>query len=295
MKRKTIQLAGKTLVVSLPVKWCRAHGVQKGDELEVTTNGPSITINTFQQDPQHPVEFDASTLSERALRWALSSMHKKGFTEMTIIYNKEQMPVIQDVVKHLMIGFAIVEQRKKSCVIRAIAKENPEEFDTALRRAFLVTLSMGDRLTELLRENNFKELEVVADLEKTNNQLTNFCQRLINLEQVPTQHAAFRYVIAWNLEKIADEYKYICNQIKKSHITDQTINLIEQVNEVLRNYYQLYYKFDANKLTHTAEKAKILQNIAFKQLEKNPNKVNHHIIKIIAQTLDFSASIIALQ
>ena len=36
IKRKVIQLAGRTLVVSLPSKWAKKHNVQKGDEIVVT-------------------------------------------------------------------------------------------------------------------------------------------------------------------------------------------------------------------------------------------------------------------
>ena len=35
MKRNVIQLAGKTLVVSLPSKWVKLNSVKKGDELNV--------------------------------------------------------------------------------------------------------------------------------------------------------------------------------------------------------------------------------------------------------------------
>ena len=36
MKRKVIQIADSTQLISLPRKWSLAHGIKKGDELEIT-------------------------------------------------------------------------------------------------------------------------------------------------------------------------------------------------------------------------------------------------------------------
>ena len=46
MKRSVIQLAGKTLLVSLPSKWARNCGVRKGEDIEVEERGKSLVITT---------------------------------------------------------------------------------------------------------------------------------------------------------------------------------------------------------------------------------------------------------
>jgi len=49
MKRKIIQLAGKTMVVSLPAEWIRKFKVNKGDEVELKEEGKRIIINTDKE------------------------------------------------------------------------------------------------------------------------------------------------------------------------------------------------------------------------------------------------------
>ena len=45
MIRKVIQLASRTLVVSLPSKWVKTVNVQKGDEIEVIEKGDQLQGN----------------------------------------------------------------------------------------------------------------------------------------------------------------------------------------------------------------------------------------------------------
>ena len=46
MKRKVIQLAGRTFVVSLPTSWAREWDVKKGEELELIEDGPRLILST---------------------------------------------------------------------------------------------------------------------------------------------------------------------------------------------------------------------------------------------------------
>ena len=45
MERKAIQLAGKTLVVSLPSKWAKKFGISKGDVLFVEEIDTALDLN----------------------------------------------------------------------------------------------------------------------------------------------------------------------------------------------------------------------------------------------------------
>jgi len=46
MKRKIIQTAGKTMVVSLPSAWVKKYGIKKGEEVEVEERGAEISVST---------------------------------------------------------------------------------------------------------------------------------------------------------------------------------------------------------------------------------------------------------
>ena len=102
------------------------------------------------------------------------------------------------------------------------------------------------------------------------------------------------YVIAWNLEKIADEYKDICKYLEeKKQIEPQLIILFEKVNQYFKGYYELFYTFKLEELERLEEIKKELQQEITRVFPSDP-KLTHHLANVTSKTTDFSASMIAL-
>jgi len=297
MKRKVIQLAESTFVVSLPTSWVKQWGVKKGEELDLVENGPRLSISTTSPRELKKGTVDASTANERTLRWLLSSLHKKGYDEIEITTGSfEHTKIIDELLKNLFIGFTIVHQTDRSCIIRTVSKELDDQFDVILRRAFLVTLGLADQTLALTKQGKYHELPALLELEKTNNQLTNFCERMLNKRGHPEpSKTTFLYVVIWNLEKIADDYKYILETLSKNKkINKKTIDLFAHVNDLLRNYYELFYRFDLSKLNTLATQYKDVQKKIEDALLGDDTVVLSHLSHIVMKTADFSASTFAL-
>ena len=296
MKRRVIQIADKTLVVSLPTDWVRQWGVKKGEEVDVVETGPRLIVSTAEPRMLKKGVVDVSNASERALRWLLSSLHKKGYDEIEIKVNDSQhASVIDQLLKDLFLGFAVVHRSGSSCIIRSLAKELDDQLQVIVRRAFLVTLSLADRSLELIRQKKYSELNNLLELEKQNNQLTNFCERILNKRGLDEPaKTSFLYVIMWNLEKIADEYKYICESANNK-LSKQSVDVFAGVNSLLRRYYELFYKFDVVKLSELSDDFKVLKNRIEQLIVKSEDAVVlSHLHHIILKTADFSASTFAL-
>ncbi len=293
MKRKVIQLAAKTLVVSLPSKWAKNLGIRKGDELEVEEKDSKISISAKKDISVEKITINVKSIEERTiLRWTISALQKSGYDEIEVIYEKpETAAVIHELVKDLLIGFAITEQSSNRCVIRSIAKELETEFEPILKRAFLVTLSMGESLTEYIRQKKTKELNQLLTLEQTNNQLTNFCERLlIKYGYKENRKTCFAYIIVWNLEKICDTLKEIIRDTSTKETDERITGLIEDTNKLLRLYFELYYKFSYEKLNEIVKKADETSKKA-KQLLEEPKLENK---KLIAHALQQTSLISSL-
>ena len=298
MKRKVIQIADKTLVLSLPNDWVKQWGIKKGDELEVLESGPRLIASTSEFRPLKKGQVDVSNASERTLRWLLSSLHKKGYDEIEIrSENPLHAVIIDQLLKDLFLGFAIVHRSGATCLIRSLAKELDDQLQVIVRRAFLVTLALADQTLETVKQKKFGLLKDLLELEKTNNQLTNFCERILNKkgldEPVKTN---FLYVIMWNLEKIADDYKYICEHLSaKRKIGSRAVEFFNRVNKLFRNYYELFYKFDVQKLSSLSDEFKQLSKDIEVELAKGDDAiVLSHLYHVALKTVDFSASTFAL-
>jgi len=298
MKRKVIQIADKTLVISLPTDWVKEWGVKKGEQIDVLESGPRLIVSTAEPRQLRKKGIDVSNATERTLRWLLSSLHKKGYDEIEIhTENPEHAIIIDQLLKDLFLGFAVIHCSGSQCVVRSLSKELDDQLDVIVRRAFLVTLAMAEQTLQMSKNKNFSEVQHILDLEKTNNQLTNFCERILNKRGLDDPvKTNFLYVIMWNLEKIADEYKYICeNIVKKKKLGSETAELFEKVNGLLRKYYELFYKFDIEKLSALSDEYKVVKELIEKAIAKNDDAlILSHLHHIVLKNADFSASTFAL-
>ena len=298
MKRKVIQIADKTLVVSLPTDWVKQWGVKKGEEIEMLEKGPRLIVSTAEPRDLKKGVIDVSNATERTLRWLLSSLHKKGYDEIEIrSENPEHAAVIDQLLKDLFLGFAVVHRSGATCIVRALSRELDDQLDVIVRRAFLVTLALADQSLEAVKQKKFIELYSLLELEKTTNQLTNFCERILNKRGLDDPvRTTFLYVIMWNLEKIADEYKYISEYLTDNKkISKETMELFDKVNKLLRKYYELFYKFEIVALSELSEEVKKVRADIEKVIAKSEDAVVlSHLHHIVLKTADFSASTYAL-
>jgi phosphate uptake regulator len=302
MKKKVIKQGNNTLTITLPKKWTEMLGLKPGDEIDLQENGKQIILGANNSNESTKATINCENMTERVLRWVLSAAHKSGYDEIEILHQTpKQLKTIHELIKDLYMGFSIVEQTQKRCLLKSISKEVESEFDTILRRAFLITLSMADSTLDLLKAKDYENLSGLITLEHYNNQFTNFCERIINkIGYNDGKKNCFYYVINWNLEKICDDYKYLCEFFpgKKLNINKEILDLFEKVNSFLREYYEIFYKFNINELSVLANKGKELNSEAKLLASKIKNEADFIVLStiyhLILQTMDFSASYVAI-
>ncbi len=301
MKRKLIRLAEKTLVVSVPVAWAKAQGLEKGDEVSCVVSDTKLILTPPKKTSiTKSITIDIKNVTERVLRWQISSLHKQGFDEIIVTsFSEKQYAVIEDLVKNLFIGFIVKDKSNLRIVIGQVAVVDADEFDATLRRSFRLLNTMIDETQKSFVEQDIVLLHKQKDNEQLNNKLTNFCERLLNKSLTQKDNGHFWYVIAWNLEKIADNFKYLAKQvseIKKS--TPNTLLLFEQLSSYAKEYYDVFYNFTFEKLSALSLLKKDLESLCLLMLnsaDMQERLIAHFMHIVVLQFADFSASLIALR
>lgn len=302
-----IQLAGRTLVVSLPSDWAQKYGVSKGSSLNLDIDGSKIIINPTSKNyksSQKIAEIDVSNVEERVVRWLLSCLHKKGYDEIHVNFNDPAvLSIINELIKDLFVGFTIVSQTERRCIIKSISMDIDSDFEAVMRRAFQVSLQMGEQVLLCLRQGNMSQLIGLISMEHMNNQLTNFCERLLNKGGYKEyENTCFMYVIVWNLEKVCDNYKYICSFLSvqenyPAKIRPELLDFFEETNKLFRQYYELFYKFDILGLNSLSNRKSDLENM-FRNLLVNASTseavIISYLMDIVNHIMDFSASTFAV-
>jgi phosphate uptake regulator len=263
MKRKVIQIADSTQLISLPRKWALQHNIRKGDELDVAENGDRLSIYASSRQELKRKEIDISDLATILPR-LLHALYKTGYDEVRLIYsNPESLEIIQRKLHDEIIGFEIVEQRQQYCVIRAFAEGIESEFDIVLRRIFLMLKSFFDGLLEAFQKRDMSILRTAQKLEISNNKYTSHCRRIINKGHFSQGNAMLMYCTVEELEKIADEGKYLCSSLIESpklldEISGECENLFRKLDKIFDDVYTVFYKYDIAKCVEIFNRRKAL-------------------------------------
>ena len=208
MKRKVIQLAGKTLVVSLPAKWARKCGVKKGDEMEVEESETGLSINCASSATCEKYVLDISGFNDSLIWYYLTSAYRRGCDEIEITFDnnltenartRKKLPV-KNVISNIvdgLVGIEVVRHGKQYCLIKEISSVKEEEFESVFRKIFLLLLSLGEELSAAINENDPERLENIKYTEKNINKLVFFCERILNKSRAfsSRKHQVYFFVL----------------------------------------------------------------------------------------------------
>lgn len=301
MKRKLVEQGGTTMMVSLPSKWIKRFELKKGDEVDVEIDGKQVHVSSETVNRTRQIQVNLEDTSPRVMKWVISGLHKFGYDEIEVIYNtSETLDTIDWLVKNLLIGFTVIEQTAKRIVLKNVTQDTDIEFDSTLRRAFRVTLSLAESALDTLVEGDTVNAEKLISLEQTNNQLTNYCERILNKRgYVESKKTLFMYTIIWNLEKVADDYKYICQQIgkyQKAPYSESLITCFTDVNTMLKGYYELFYTFEYTGLLQLQQqKDDILDRLINHDVQGQPERqIIYYLQSIVYKLADFSTSMVCV-
>jgi phosphate uptake regulator len=293
VKRRVIQIANSTQLISLPRKWAKQYNIKKGDELELEENGSKITISTESGFQIEKVELDITNLDPMILRCVVA-LYKKGVDEIRLTFNKPDLIYsIQKAIGKEAVGYEITEQGKDYCVIKHVSGEL-EDFDSILRRTFLLLISMANESLDSIKNDELGNLKNIAFLEEANNRFTTTCRRLLNKKGYKdARKIGPLYYIIEEIENIADQYKYLCNYLydlrsKKPKISKESLKLYEETNKMLKTFYELFYKFDEEKLVAIGLQRKMLVERYLQTIQKKAgtadNLILHQLFTIMQKT-----------
>jgi phosphate uptake regulator len=268
-------------MVSLPSKWVKKFGVKKGDEIDLEEKDNGLMISSGKH-LKAELSFKAMR-PRRLIEHQISTAYKMGYDKLRVSFeDPADFKIIQEKVNYL-IGFEIIEQSEKECVIRSVAETSNSEFDNILKRAFITTLDLANKSYDSIKKGDLTRLGNIKELEPLVDRLTTFCKRAIN-KDFPDEKKVFMYFIVSEIERIADEYRDICDALKdkKIKLNSETLDFYKEVNDYLNLFYDIFYQRRMNLLMELFDKKSGLIETAYGLLEKQKNGiVNHHLLSIV--------------
>jgi phosphate uptake regulator len=299
MKRKIVQHGSSSLTLTLPVKWVQKYGVKKGDELVVEESGSTLVVSTGNQVYSSKKEIKDS---EHGIftKNDLSHLYQLGYDDIEIKYSDTK--TLDEIKSRIpeCIGFEIIDQKEGRAYIKCIATTIESEFDNLLRKAFLITNEMAKSIMLILESRHYEKLKEVRHMESLNNKFTDICIRILNKKGYKIQSRTMQaYEVVKNIERIADEYKYICDLLSGNgtvtgskggvKLGKDTVALYSDVIEYYLMFYEIFYRFDPVLKQRLIENRKKLLDRCYKKLLSSTGQeaiFAHHLCNIVEKTYE---------
>src|SRR3989344_2814686 len=221
IKRKVVLHGDSTLTISLPARWAKKFNIKKGDELNVEENEREIRITNDKEITLDKKQFSVGNLRRLGISY-ITSLYRSGYDEIHLDYNNnDYIETIHDVLSNEITGFEIVKQGNNYCVIKDLTGSK-DEFNTALRRIWLLTLDLAGETLSSIKKNNVNNLKNIYFMDNSINKFSNYCLRLLNKKvYVNYSKTPLYYYLIKSLEELADKYKdlykfYLNNKVKSN-------------------------------------------------------------------------------
>jgi len=253
MKRKVIQIANSTQLISLPRKWSQKYGVKKGDEIEIEEDGSKLIVTAESTPTIKDIQVDVSGLTPRLADRFIARAYQKGYDKIIIKYDKQELALaIQEKVKELL-GFEVMELTKDTIIIQSISPKLDIDFDSSLRRAFLKVIDMSDTCLEAFTKGDNKTLGNLHHKDFDVNKFCYFCLRAINKGQHQGFGTYILYYLIELLEDVGDEYKALAKILLNAKSKKEIVKVLSQTNEAFKLGYEFFYKPEKIKAVNSLE------------------------------------------
>lgn len=276
IRRKVIQIANSTQLISLPRKWSQKYNIQKGDELEVEEQGNKILVSTEKTQEAGNIEVNITDLDRDSFMFLIRALYIKGYDEINLVFNNPLtmhhrigkkvtfLSQIHEEVNRLT-GIEVIQQKENFCLLKVLSESSIKDFDLMFRRIFLLlTDASNDLLTGAVKGDEY----LVESIEEKHNSITKFMAsalRLLNKVGHPDhKNTPLFYYIIESLDAINDILKESARGIinSKISISKSTENILTMINDSLQDFSKLFYKFDFKLVEKlSSDRYKILQDI----------------------------------
>lgn len=239
--RKLIAHGPSSLTMALPHKWVRKYKLNKGDVVSVEEDDQGLRINPRPSERKKSIGISLAKHDWPAIISVLTNIYRRGYDEVTIKYeSSEEYQNISSAVR-LLLGYAIVENRKGRCLIKSLPSELEQNFDTLFRRIFYILLQQLEDLSEILgsqeKIRNFHHRD--ADL----NSVVNLALRMINKGYIPDHFQELHLFHALLiLEECGDDISRFTIEISNYKESSKLKEAVKQCSKIFQLLYDGYFK-----------------------------------------------------
>lgn len=283
MKRKIIKQGHNTLTITLPSKWAKRFNVCAGCEIDLIERANGLFIATTKINDSKKTAIEVDGMDIPTIWKHLMSVYREGYDEVLIKFSpnlklenpykfftkhsfdrKYQSQRKDDVSYEVLskfidrfIGWEVVEHGEDFLLVREMGELTTREFDSSLRRIFLILEQMSEETLKAVKENKTSILKHMHDVDISLDKFMDYCIRVLNKTgSKDPQQSSLIFSSLFILEMLGDEFKNIANHLLNdfpdSNFKNITV-IAEYVKEEIDLYREIFFKFDRLKVGEISE------------------------------------------
>lgn len=300
MQRKIIQIADSTQLVSLPRKWAKKYNLKKGEELFVETDGNCLTIKTEKGIELKSAEIDISGLDRTSILYYLEILYRMGYEEIKATfsnpeadhYREHSTQSIISIVHYVasrLIGMEVIQQRENFILLKSLNLPTNKEFDTIMKRVFMLLQDTSDDYIKGAEELNHRLLESIEEKHDSITKFISYAMRILNIHGTENnKNKCVLYHLLNQVDKLTDVIKYSSRDLRKvkNNLSKECIDLLKNIHISIRWYHQIFLKFDKSKIKDLYfNRDKIIKKV--KLLSKRLDPMEIIIVEDSRQILEY--------
>lgn len=252
--RKLQLVGGSTYVLSLPKKWIDELNLKTGDPVSIVKNvNRSLSILPTGTSQSPKIAKSKTIISQKepveSIQRKVIAMYLAGY-QMIEIQSKggriqlEHKQTIRDLVRRNMIGTEIVESSPESITIQILTSLPELSISDALKRMFLLTITMHRQAIDALKEMDTELGEEITHLDDEVDRFSLYILRNLTLavehERIlrdiglkkPSDCISYRIVVK-SIERVADHAVSIASRVKflKSTLEPALLQKVTKLSE----------------------------------------------------------------
>ncbi len=264
MKRKVVKHGPSTLIVSIPSGWAKRNKVVKGGEVDVKEDGKLLVVSAESPDNSklREISIDVTDLDRTSLIFVIRSLYRVGYDSISLKFEKATTPyyrtnekptVISIIHKEVnrLIGFEVVQEKENSCVIKDLESASTRSFDDIERRIFFLLMDASAQLVEGASKRNRGLLDTFEEKHDVITKFISYCLRLMNKAGISIQsETAYHYHTIAAIDMLIDTITSAAEDLRNYNkaIHPKTLEVMEAISRHIRLYYELFYKYEKEKV-----------------------------------------------
>lgn len=283
MIRKIIRQGHNTLTITLPSEWVKRFNLSGGEEINVSERDNGLFITSEKKFESKKAEIDIGGMDIPTIWKYFMGVYREGYEEVKVNFPKgikiespykffthykldkkygrqrekeTYLEFFHELVNRF-IGFEIVDYGDDYVVIKDMSEPTSREFDSSLRRVFLLVQQMIEETCKALETANPDGLSHIHDVDINLDKFNDYCIRIMNrIGNKEPNKTALLFSTLCILELIGDEFKNISHHLihdRKKIGFKNLLGLALSTKEQIDSFYSLFYKFNRDSADRIAE------------------------------------------